>query len=124
MTFRGCIVGGPVEVGDLVRAWLDNGEDEIKGRVRARGSDGKCFLRNASIDRLLQDGWNMTVIEKAPPPLPTKSGFYVAKTGETFLLDGHGDWWHLVAPPNAPTPASPAYFRILGPLTRLVPEKS
>lgn len=71
--------------GDLIR--LTNGEDIRQGRVRYNEFHMRHYLDgyNSSIELNLESGWELSVIEKAKPKLPTEPGS-VVKFKHQFIV--------------------------------------
>jgi hypothetical protein len=115
---------GDYNEGDLIEAV--RGESVIRGRVAERMV--KDSLR--SVDGLLQDGYTITVIEKAKSQMPTVEGWYsVDKTGHPscrLLSLNHGRLREFLPSGQAPdgfhTPSDLAESAIReGRLTKLEP---
>lgn len=92
--------------GDLVEA--TNGETVIRGRLRDGGpkNGGRPLLTltlviESDILHLEANGYTVTLIERAPEPLPTERGVYVSTRTDygfnlsPYYLDGRGIWHEL-----------------------------
>lgn len=83
--------------GDLVEAV--KGEQVHRGRVEHFHSvPGSGFLPmvHLSLDLLAsQEGWTVTVIEKAAPKLPDVPGIYTDRMGTTWRHYRGGSWYRL-----------------------------
>lgn len=81
-----------IGAGDLVK--LTKGEELRQGRARVahRATTGRreAFVSGAFVRNFVARGWSVTVIEKAPVPLPTEPGIYTAHP------DSPHDWEHYI----------------------------
>lgn len=76
-------------VGDLVEAV--KGEAKYRARTHAGFVTGEIQLSGVgSIDRLAEDGFTLTVIEKASPPLPTEVGVYLDNEDGVWTVETTG----------------------------------
>lgn len=69
-------------VGDYVEA--TKGRDGVKGVVRLSGQVLVVGASCRSVDGLEAQGWTVTVLEKAAPPVPTEPGYYFDKDGDMW----------------------------------------
>lgn len=100
--------------GDLVEAV--KGDTVIRGRLDG-GEDSRPWVIDSgwSLNSLVGDGFTVSLVESAPTPLPTASGFYVDEQGDHWRLNGGGGWDCLDSPTDS---NNPQHF---APFTRLEP---
>lgn len=83
--------------GDLVR--VERGEVVIQDRLAASALSsprGRLYLpaspKTHYIDVLEAEGYTVSVVERATPPLPTDDGFYIDRRGLCWSIENTGDW--------------------------------
>lgn len=106
--------------GDLVEAV--NGETVIRGRMQEIGGElllPLTLAMRSDIAHLTANGFTLSTIEKALPPLPTEPGIYAGKSGSIWELGGSGGWWCLSNPMTQPV-ADGAPFTRLAPVAEVL----
>lgn len=78
--------------GDLVEA--TKGETVIRGRLQASGYDNPDLVLTLALRsdplHLIANGFEVTVIERGPDPLPVAPGYYADKNGGVWQVSAHG----------------------------------
>lgn len=97
--------------GDLVEAV--KGEDHRIGRVTVPGTHQR--MQGYCLHRYKEDGWTVTVIERAKPALPTAEGWYLDRQGDCWHLNASGSWYCPSSPSDDARP------QVYVPFTRLEP---
>lgn len=99
------------KVGDRVRAVHQDGT-ELVGLVDQNLGFAELPLTFAALRAM---NFSLLLVESAPTPLPTASGFYVDEQGDHWRLNGGGGWDCLDSPTDS---NNPQHF---APFTRLEP---
>lgn len=100
--------------GDLVSLTKD--KDVITGTATLHDGQNGPVVHGKNIRGLLRDGWDLKVIEKARPKLPTEDGVYLSERGVPYELS-NGKWGY------GHSDRTEEYMLAAGRLVRLVPQE-